>query len=45
MSKGERKGNREAKKPKQPKKPTLVAASPFAAAPKSALGAGNPKKK
>lgn len=29
MAKGEQKGNREAKKPKQPKKPAAVAVSAF----------------
>ena len=45
MAKGERRGNREAKKPKQPKKPPVVAVSPFASPPKTTIGTGNPKKK
>jgi len=45
MARGERRGNREAKKPKQPKAKEVAPVSPFASLPKKVVGNENPKKK
>ncbi|WP_170181754.1 hypothetical protein [Phreatobacter stygius] len=45
MARGDKKGNREAKKPKKAKAPEPVAVSSFAAVQKKAMEAANAKKK